>query len=68
MSAQEVAEGVVSVAEFDTAKDSEISIRTNGAPKKVFKFDSVFTPEADQGKHVSVDKCRIIELFIVRIF
>jgi kinesin family protein C2/C3 len=48
LSAQEVAEGAVSVAEFDTAKDSEISIRTNGAPKKVFKFDSVFTPEDDQ--------------------
>lgn len=48
LSAQEVAEGAVSVAEFDTAKDSEISIRTNGASKKVFKFDSVFTPEAGQ--------------------
>ena len=53
MSAQEVSEGAVSVAEFDSAKESEIRIRANGgAPKKVFKFDSVFTPEDDQGKHV----------------
>lgn len=48
LSAQEVLEGAVSVAEFDSAKDCEIRIRANGAPKKVFKFDSVFTPEDDQ--------------------
>ncbi|KAH9305278.1 hypothetical protein KI387_009682, partial [Taxus chinensis] len=48
LSAEEVAEGAVSIADFEAAKDGELSIRANGAPKKVFKFDSVFTPQDNQ--------------------
>ncbi|KAH9330488.1 hypothetical protein KI387_002596, partial [Taxus chinensis] len=45
LNAEEVAEGVVSIAYFEAAKDGELSIRANGAPKMVFKFDSVFTQD-----------------------
>lgn len=35
--------------DFESAKDGELLVKTNGAPKKVFKFDAVFGPEEDQG-------------------
>ncbi|KAH9288311.1 hypothetical protein KI387_032428, partial [Taxus chinensis] len=45
LNAEEVAEGAVSIADFEAAKDGELSIRANGAPKMVFKFDLVFTQD-----------------------
>ena len=35
--------------DFDSAKDGELIVRGHVSSKKVFKFDSVFNPEEDQG-------------------
>lgn len=37
--------------DFESAKDGELTMISNGFPKKTFKFDAVFGPEADQGIH-----------------
>jgi kinesin family protein C2/C3 len=34
---------------FESAKDGELIVRGHVSSKKVFKFDSVFNPEEDQG-------------------
>lgn len=39
------------VVDFDFAKDGELVVRAPGSQRKVFKFDSVFGPQADQGIH-----------------
>lgn len=44
----EISAGASSVAEFDTTRDNELSIRVNGSTKKVFKFDRVFSTQDDQ--------------------
>lgn len=36
--------------DFESAKDGELTVMSNGAPRKTFKFDAVFGPQADQGK------------------
>ena len=48
LSAEEIAAGASSVVEFDKSKDNEFTININGASKKNFKFDRVFTPEDNQ--------------------
>jgi len=35
--------------DFESAKDGELTVMSNGAPKKTFKFDAVFDPQAEQG-------------------
>lgn len=35
--------------DFESAKDGELTVLSNGAPRRTFKFDSVFGPQADQG-------------------
>ncbi|GAB4845331.1 hypothetical protein Ancab_038739 [Ancistrocladus abbreviatus] len=54
-SMHEIAMGASVVIDFDAAKDGELTLRSNGCPKKTFKFDAVFFgPEADQA-HVFED-------------
>ncbi|KAI3857410.1 hypothetical protein MKX03_024428 [Papaver bracteatum] len=48
LNAEEVAGGASISIDFETAKDGELMVKSNGAPKKMFKFDSVFGPQADQ--------------------
>ncbi|XP_020518630.1 kinesin-like protein KIN-14R [Amborella trichopoda] len=48
LNSEEIASGVSMAVDFEGAKDGEISVKANGGPKKVFKFDSVFGPQADQ--------------------
>ncbi|CAA6669906.1 unnamed protein product [Spirodela intermedia] len=36
------------VVDFEFAKDGELVVRAPGSQRKVFKFDSVFSPQADQ--------------------
>lgn len=48
LSAEEIAVGACSIVEFDKSKDNELAININGASKKNFKFDRVFTPEDNQ--------------------
>lgn len=47
---EEISGGISTAVEFEAAKDGELTVRSNGVSKKTFKFDTVFTPEADQGK------------------
>lgn len=37
------------VVDFESAKDGELSVKSNGVVKKTFKFDAVFCPQTDQG-------------------
>ena len=37
--------------DFEAAKDGELTVKSNGLAKKIFKFDSVFSPQAGQGSH-----------------
>jgi kinesin family member C2/C3 len=51
MNAQELEAGDTMVVDFDSAKDGEIIINGHVSSKKVFRFDSVFTPEECQGRN-----------------
>ncbi|TXG65578.1 hypothetical protein EZV62_006853 [Acer yangbiense] len=45
---EEVAAGAAMAIDFDSSKDGELTVISNGAPKKTFKFDAVFGPQAGQ--------------------
>ena len=47
--AEEVVTGARVAVDFLSARDGEITIKSNGLPKRTFKFDAVFGPQADQG-------------------
>lgn len=40
--------------DFESAKDGELTVRSNGASRRTFKFDSVFGPQATQGNYRSI--------------
>ncbi|KAL6554342.1 hypothetical protein OROMI_020015 [Orobanche minor] len=44
----EIDGGVPMAVDFEAAKDGELTVRSNGISKRAFKFDAVFSPEADQ--------------------
>lgn len=48
LNAGEIAEGASMAVDFESAKDGELLVRGHVSSKKVFKFDSVFSPEEDQ--------------------
>ncbi|KAJ0044453.1 hypothetical protein Pint_04966 [Pistacia integerrima] len=48
LNTEEIAAGSVMTIDFESAKDSELTVMSNGAPRKTFKFDAVFGPQADQ--------------------
>ncbi|XP_059661323.1 kinesin-like protein KIN-14Q [Cornus florida] len=45
---EEVDAGASMAIDFEGAKDGELTVKSNGALKKTFKFDSVFAPQANQ--------------------
>ncbi|XP_021866884.1 kinesin-like protein KIN-14Q isoform X2 [Spinacia oleracea] len=45
---EEIATGDKAAIDFESARDGELTIRSNGFPRKTFKFDAVFGPQADQ--------------------
>ena len=49
LNTEEIASGAPMVVDFESAKDGELIVKSNGAPKRVFKFDAVFGPQANQG-------------------
>ena len=49
LNAEEIAEGASTAIDFESAKDGELIVKGHVSSKKVFKFDSVFSPEEDQG-------------------
>ncbi|CAN6338990.1 unnamed protein product [Urochloa humidicola] len=50
LNAEEIAEGALTAIDFESAKDGELIVKGHVSSKKVFKFDSVFSPEEDQEK------------------
>ncbi|XP_047163257.1 kinesin-like protein KIN-14Q isoform X2 [Vigna umbellata] len=48
LNAEEIAAGATMALDFESAKDGELTVMSNGAPKKTFKFDAVFDPQAEQ--------------------
>ncbi|XP_020271145.1 kinesin-like protein KIN-14R [Asparagus officinalis] len=49
LNSEEIAGGATMAVEFESAKDGELTVKSShGSFKKVFKFDSVFSPEDDQ--------------------
>ncbi|KMS98078.1 hypothetical protein BVRB_4g095910 [Beta vulgaris subsp. vulgaris] len=48
LNAEETAMGARAAIDFESARDGELTIRSNGYPRKTFKFDAVFSPQADQ--------------------
>uniref|UniRef100_A0A0E0FEC4 Kinesin-like protein n=1 Tax=Oryza meridionalis TaxID=40149 RepID=A0A0E0FEC4_9ORYZ len=50
LNGEEIEEGASMAVDFESAKDGELIVRGHVSSKKVFKFDSVFSPEEDQEK------------------
>ncbi|RXH74650.1 hypothetical protein DVH24_029371 [Malus domestica] len=55
----EVAAGASMAIDFESAKDGELTVKSNGVTRKTFKFDAVFGPQAEQGMQTMID-----ELFV----
>ncbi|XP_022985170.1 kinesin-like protein KIN-14Q [Cucurbita maxima] len=49
LNTEEIASGAPMVVDFESAKDGQLIVKSNGGPKRVFKFDAVFGPQANQG-------------------
>lgn len=49
LNSEETAAGSVMAVDFESVRDGELTVISNGAPKKTFKFDAVFGPQEDQG-------------------
>ncbi|XP_027342983.1 kinesin-like protein KIN-14Q [Abrus precatorius] len=50
LNAEEIAVGATVALDFESAKDGELTVMSNGAPKKTFKFDAIFAPQAEQAE------------------
>uniref|UniRef100_A0A6N2L235 Kinesin motor domain-containing protein n=1 Tax=Salix viminalis TaxID=40686 RepID=A0A6N2L235_SALVM len=48
LKSEEVTAGVLVTIDFESAKDVELTVMSNGLPRKTFKFDAVFGPQANQ--------------------
>ncbi|KAI3457574.1 hypothetical protein Pfo_014237 [Paulownia fortunei] len=48
LNTEEIDGGASVAVDFEAAKDGELTVKSNGISRKTFKFDAVFSPEADQ--------------------
>ncbi|XP_050279572.1 kinesin-like protein KIN-14Q isoform X4 [Quercus robur] len=48
LNTEEISVGASMAIDFESAKDGELTVRSNGASRRTFKFDSVFGPQATQ--------------------
>lgn len=48
LNTEEVAAGASMSIDFESEKDGELAVKSNGLTKRTFKFDAVFGPQADQ--------------------
>ncbi|RLM65642.1 kinesin KP1 isoform X2 [Panicum miliaceum] len=68
---EEIAEGASTAIDFESAKDGELIAKGHVSSKKVFKFDSVFSPEEDREKvfeKTAPFATSVLDGFNVRIF
>lgn len=49
LNSEEIAVGASMAIDFGAVKDDELTVKSNSAFRKSFKFDAVFGPQADQG-------------------
>ncbi|KAL5184381.1 Kinesin-like protein KIN-14Q [Glycine soja] len=67
----EIYAGATMALDFESMKDGDLTIMSNGAPKKTFKFDAVFGPQAEQAdifKDTTPFATSVLEGFNVCIF
>ncbi|XP_009778437.1 kinesin-like protein KIN-14Q isoform X2 [Nicotiana tabacum] len=50
LNAEETAAGASMAIDFEAAKDGELTVKYNGMSKKTYKFDAIFSPQADQAE------------------
>ncbi|XP_075098363.1 kinesin-like protein KIN-14Q isoform X1 [Nicotiana tabacum] len=50
LNAEETAAGASMAIDFEAAKDGELTVKSNGMSKKTYKFDAIFSPQADQAE------------------
>ncbi|KAL2581901.1 hypothetical protein AAZX31_15G236700 [Glycine max] len=48
LNTDEIYAGATVALDFESAKDGDLTVMSNGAPKRTFKFDAVFGPQAEQ--------------------
>ncbi|XP_031112655.1 kinesin-like protein KIN-14Q [Ipomoea triloba] len=48
LNVEEIAMGASMAIDFEAAKEGELTVKSNGLSKKTFKFDAVFSPQAEQ--------------------
>ncbi|CAL0310234.1 unnamed protein product [Lupinus luteus] len=48
LNAEELTTGASMTIDFESAKDGELTVMSNAAPRKSFKFDAIFSPQAEQ--------------------
>ncbi|KAL5564651.1 hypothetical protein UlMin_027815 [Ulmus minor] len=71
LNSEELATGASMVVDFESAKDGELSVKSNGVIKKTFKFDAVFCPQTDQAdvsKDTAPFAASVLDGFNVCIF
>lgn len=61
---EEIAAEASMAIDFSSEKDGELTVKSNGVSKKIFKFDAVFSPQADQGNCKGMG----VYLFIMFLF
>lgn len=54
LNSQEAAVGASVAVDFESSSDGELTVKSNGAFRKTYKFDAVFGPQADQGKERNI--------------
>ncbi|KAK4727921.1 hypothetical protein R3W88_032838 [Solanum pinnatisectum] len=50
LNAEETAAGASMTIDFEAAKDGELTVKSNVTSKKTFKFDAIFSPQANQAE------------------
>ncbi|GFZ05160.1 di-glucose binding protein with Kinesin motor domain-containing protein [Actinidia rufa] len=48
LNTEETVEGASMAIDFEAARDGELTVKSNGRPKKTFKYDAVFGPQSNQ--------------------
>ncbi|XP_058722750.1 kinesin-like protein KIN-14Q [Vicia villosa] len=48
LNAEEIKGGATVALDFDSSKEGELTVMSNGSSKKTFKFDAVFGPQVEQ--------------------
>lgn len=59
LNVEEIATGASMAIDFESSNEGELTVKSNGAFRRNFKFDAVFGPQADQGNKTSKNKGKI---------